>query len=1600
MLTSYCSIYISVYICNSIYETKKNTKNNIYNLKIIMMKHKFLNFLLLLMLLISAPRVVAADDPNDWTITTKLAGQAFTPATNLAFGSEYDGGYMLYQEGCIAKQFAVSNGVIYAITPGQPYWNNTANNQIEVYNSYGGFQTRTALDSGCEAYSSGRGIAADDNGNIIYAYSTNYVCKVGGIAVLKSSGEYGKAVSVESRKVIALGVYTHALRGANADWYGGTGRTDFFYASGNIYDGTGYMWFTDGVEVVRITIENVDGTQTATREDVYQIAGSGFVTPTGEYHESRIKPYGDNCFLLQNETGVYDCKLVDNVMQVVQVIRGTNYKFHASNIFNFHGHKILVLDTWENNNFSGVRDGQLSLYDMNQDDINTMAAASICYSFNAMTGTISGSESGTIGYENDVKFTELDGDGDGVEELADALNIDTWCEFELDPNQKQLHLYTYCQSVGFAKFTINAEGNLANPISQVTATLHKHDSHQDAMITWDPVSENHETTQYKVYYRRTPYTYGDVDNVQIDFDNYSSWVELGTTEAGVTEYTHSDVKYLNHETKFYKRTYQYKVVPADGVDYANNETLGEVTPEWISASPTWLTYQGAEGVKHYEGYQKVQLFWEYDGYGNQPTSYDVYRDGVKISEMSLQMFNFVDYNVSPGREHTYYVMANYDGMTIDGEPIEGGKSSEKTVLVTKRDEAKPQYQLDVIYNYEIGTGDGKVNLETPDNFLVRDDYRQGAYYRGNWYIAQQKDGAGTSSGVIRFSANDPALNATENILTPGTKYKELSSPKHNVGIATDDAGNIFLRYGSFFGNYGAGSFAQGIILKAGRNADGSISWHSDPTDKNGNTHYVVDFSSLSFTDNLGQTWNGIGRCDYYSMSGDVFSEEGAILYVAPSKEQTVYRIKLKSGDNVQDANGNDIGVVTAKEIDAFTISGSSSVTGDPFIFGEENYAFGVDGRDDYIFNLRSNGYFNLGLGKTQDDPYGKQVAIYESRSRINNAGGCTLQFNGELFIVTPMNQYSQNTGNFYVGIGTRKAVSEENGKVVYEGPEGADLANVVPIATMVQDDMSDAKYNNANGVWLYAELGRMDGTELWPMKTITLATDAEGNATETVTITEENIQQYAECMYIYQYVPGVRFAKYRITASNTFPTPEVSINVFPIYKDANGNELHRDTESGAVPEDAIELDRFDAVVSFPLIQGYGTAGADNAYEIEKYQLTLFDKYGNVVYPAEGEDADGEVDGVINLPHNDRATTYSVLYKDLDRSEANSYIAQVVTIFKGASGNNVGKTHQSAPAIAEDDNTYVPMAPAGQAVVYRSLQWSDWDADYTGKPSFDAEGNPVLPDKADAYWDVYQVAMNIQVPDFTQTGKKEPVSYYTIHVAKTNDGKEYVGRYAVDEDVESDYIKDIMLYVGKGESLDGVDADENGYVDCGALYGGKIPGTHEFKNVEGAPKNTPDVYWFEKYYMGYYAGEAGTEYEIKTPDQVNDRKYYVVAHYAAGTPKKITEIATLSTEGNSKIYAQRHAELTAAVQHENLPTGVENIELTANISVYPVPATVSITIKCAEAIESVEIYSLSGVKVKEIAGEGEQIMTVAVDDMEAGYYMLRVNDNAPIKVLKK
>ena len=76
-----------------------------------------------------------------------------------------------------------------------------------------------------------------------------------------------------------------------------------------------------------------------------------------------------------------------------------------------------------------------------------------------------------------------------------------------------------------------------------------------------------------------------------------------------------------------------------------------------------------------------------------------------------------------------------------------------------------------------------------------------------------------------------------------------------------------------------------------------------------------------------------------------------------------------------------------------------------------------------------------------------------------------------------------------------------------------------------------------------------------------------------------------------------------------------------------------------------------------------------------------DKYGNIVMPAEGYDADDNTtDGVINIRHNSVAPIggYKIHYSDLERSENNTYTAKLVALFKGVSGINKDKDFESVP----------------------------------------------------------------------------------------------------------------------------------------------------------------------------------------------------------------------------------------------------------------------------------------------------------------------------------
>lgn len=289
------------------------------------------------------------------------------------------------------------------------------------------------------------------------------------------------------------------------------------------------------------------------------------------------------------------------------------------------------------------------------------------------------------------------------------------------------------------------------------------------------------------------------------------------------------------------------------------------------------------------------------------------------------------------------------------------------------------------------------------------------------------------------------------------------------------------------------------------------------------------------------------------------------------------------------------------------------------------------------------------------------------------------------------------------------------------------------------------------------------------------------------------------------------------------------------------------------------------------------------------------------------------------------------------------------------------------------NAYTPVAPSvKQPVVkyYEDLQWSDWDADYYGNP---AKGEY---DKDDAYWKVYWVNM-----DITKPNAEVPVSSYTMTLASKG---------------KSD-VKEVMLYDPNG-SL-GLPIITEGYATgyvalpvnvAAETYSARstveatsatftIPGNYDFSQAEEA--NVP----MATFYVKDFTPMGGATNDTDGDNNALNYTYTVAANYASGN----TAISSTATGGATPIDG-------------GITTAVEDIAIAgavSNVMVYPVPATVSVTIKASEAIEQVAIYSAAGAIVKSLQGDGECVMTIAVDDLEVGTYFVRVNNLAPVKIAK-
>ena len=324
------------------------------------------------------------------------------------------------------------------------------------------------------------------------------------------------------------------------------------------------------------------------------------------------------------------------------------------------------------------------------------------------------------------------------------------------------------------------------------------------------------------------------------------------------------------------------------------------------------------------------------------------------------------------------------------------------------------------------------------------------------------------------------------------------------------------------------------------------------------------------------------------------------------------------------------------------------------------------------------------------------------------------------------------------------------------------------------------------------------------------------------------------------------------------------------------------------------------------------------------------------------------------------------------AEGKEFTAQVTAEFWIVDGSfaygtdNIPVTYKKA---------YTPVAPSLKPTVYyyEKPEWGDWDADYYGNP---AKGEY---DEDDAYWKVYWVNMDITKPD-----ADAPVSSYTISLSSQGksdvkevmlyDPKQSLGLPLITEGYAKDYValpvNDIA--VASYSTRATVEPSSATFT---------IPGNYDFSQAEA--DNVPMATFYVKDF-DTTVNNGATDYDGN--NSALNYTYNVTANYASGNKA----ISSTATGGANPVIG-------------GITTSVENIEIAEisnNVVVFPVPATVSVTIKAPEAISQVVIYSATGNTVKSIQGDGENAMTIAVDDLEEGTYFISVNNLAPAKIIKK
>lgn len=568
--------------------------------------------------------------------------------------------------------------------------------------------------------------------------------------------------------------------------------------------------------------------------------------------------------------------------------------------------------------------------------------------------------------------------------------------------------------------------------------------------------------------------------------------------------------------------------------YPNNSSAKNRTAPTITEL---VNYQGRNGVR---------LAWSWDNGTEKPDYYRIERDGVVIVDKA-DYTSTIDMLVPDGN-HTWKVIAHYnDGTELASEPA-------SLIRPIKREMAYDQYGIEEIYNYPImseeqfaKSGRTYQNTIVPRNdsyftdvpaingssntsirnFMMGESvsgsvgglYRHGTYRKGYWFIAQLTnksarsadvfdknqfpdgyinywDGTGCEGGVIRFNADDPLAITDFNKNRP----RKLFQLEHaeSQWVAADEGDN----------NKKTGTIGDWINLVTRRRGDNNtISFHTK-TNYLWQAYYNRTGNDTNIDPNLlgknqpvsnfiGNKWEEHKehsnpsskfpeqnvRVHYVSASGNIGSD-GGYVYFAMCNMPGVLRQYWEGA-----------GKISEEYIELPRHLGPAR-DGNGLIPAPENYAFPVEGRDgDFILQLRSDGYYYY---NNKTGQYTQIMGEPESHT----AGGITFTYNGEMFLLHPSSNSSNNIGHFRIDMPQRPTDASPY--------TDADFTDLIPMVTFTQKDLTGVTAKNSNSMWF--------GVEPAPAE---------------------------NCVYIYQYVPGFRMAKYRFYSYRDFPpvTPELKLEV-------------------------------------------------------------------------------------------------------------------------------------------------------------------------------------------------------------------------------------------------------------------------------------------------------------------------------------------------------------------------------------------------------------------------------------------------------------------------